>query len=327
MYESLIEFFKGNKSGTDFLFKMNYLSGMSEVYGKTINSGRDGESFSEEEKETLKSFGDEELSKYADNPVVLRKKLKNPYRPDSNTNRLIKYTEASIKWHPYNVDDFITEKKKENEAIKKYIDNHPDLVTEYQNLYKGFDEKYNQYKQLDGNQDKTINDYVYHLLTEAKGFERRTGFETIEDTPFKVREDKYILSTCIKKEEIKYFPDKTRYFVVSLDGKELKEISKEQAAYVSTLFKSPDAPVKTVSVESQLEKYAKAIKSERSVIWCDYTLDQVLKLELQCKVSDDYREVFVYNNRPVVRISKAVENKTSSKPEILTELDLFAKYF
>lgn len=327
MYESIINFFQENKSESDFLLKLNYLSGMQEVYGKVINSGRDGESFSEEEKEALKSFGDDELSKYADNPVVLRKKMKNPYRPNSNMNRLIKYTETTIKWHPYNIEDFIVEKKRENEAIKNYIDSNPDLISEYRNAHKGFDEKFNQYKQSDGNQDKTINGYIFYLLTEVKGFERREGFERIEGTPIKVKDDKYILSTYIKKDEIEYFPDRSRYFVVSFDGKGLKEISKEQAVYVSMLFKSPDTPKKTDITENVLEKYAKSIKKERFGIWCDYSLEQMVRLELECKTSDDQPIGIDYYNRPVVRISKAVENKTLSKPEIRTELGLFSSYF
>lgn len=75
MYQTIIDFFQTNK-GEEFTLGIGYLSGLSEVYGKGINSGRDGESFTDEEKEKLRSFGDDELSEYADNPVVSRKKTK-----------------------------------------------------------------------------------------------------------------------------------------------------------------------------------------------------------------------------------------------------------
>lgn len=321
MYQTIIDFFQTNK-GEEFTLGIGYLSGLSEVYGKGINSGRDGESFTDEEKEKLRSFGDDELSEYADNPVVSRKKQKNPYRPDSNTNRLIRYTATTLIWRPDNIDTYVKEITNERINFRKYVDDNPDLVKQYQELHKGFDEKYVLYKQIDGNQDKTINDYIFYLLSEAKGFERREGFERVPDTPFKKKEDKYILNTYIRKNDIKYLTDTYRYFVASSDGKKLKEISQEQALYVSSLFKSPDTPRKTASIESDLEKYAKKLKGERTGIWCDYSMDQMYCIGIECP----NKSIGTFG-QAIVRISKAVETKTLSKPEVTTEPCLFNIYF
>lgn len=321
--DKIIKLLQENDNGQDWRIRIGYISGFSEIDGKTINSGRDGESFTDEEKEKLKSFNDSYLSGYADNPIVYRKKVKNPYQPDSYTNTLLRYTVTEFKWNTMLSCIYNDERTKENEAIRQYIDTHPEAVAEYKSSVKNFDEKYNAFKTVEGNECKSENDFIYETIITPRAYEKRNEFTRIPSTPFSTDGTKYILNAYIPKFNKQQLTNEYRYFTVSPDGTTVNEISKEQAKYVANLFKSTGESKKPIAEPTALAKYAEELRSQRSGIWCNYSVEAMPCIEVESVEGGGFE---LYNPEAIVRISKASESKTSPRPEIYTKANLFESY-
>lgn len=308
--DGLLQLFSKYAPQGGWKMSIGYITSYDKIGNVPINSGRDTP-FTDDEKATLKSFNDSDLSSYADNPVFYRKKYKNPYRPDSSTNILMKYTNFVAYWTKESSNNYTNDSQRQYKEAKDLIRKNPDLVKDYIERHPNFEQEYQEYIKNPNVADATKEDYLVHILMHARGFNTKSNYEYVPGTPFKknTANNQYMYSTYLKKDAVKYNKDKEAYFLVNPDTEEIRQISNKQAEAVSSMFVS-NASKKDKMVMGELEELINKIKNTSDYKWTELNLNQIAQMKFSYKDENGKINNFIYNNKDViVRIAKDAKTK------------------
>lgn len=308
--DGLLQLFSKYAPQGGWKMSIGYITSYDKIGSTPINSGRDNP-FTDDEKSRLKSFNDSELSAYADNPVYSRKKYKNPYRPDSSTNILMKYTNFVAYWTKESGNNYSNDSQRQYKEAEELIKNNPNLVSDYIKRHPEFEKDYQDYISNPNVADATKEDYLLHILMHARGFNTKSNYEYVKGTPFKknTANNQYMYSTYLKKDAVTYNKGKEAYFIVNPDTEEVRQIPNEQAEAVSSMFVST-AVKKDKIVLGQLEEMINKIKNKSDYRWTELNLNQIAQMKFSYKDDNGKVKNFIYNNKDViVRIAKDAKTK------------------
>lgn len=289
---------------------IGYITALDDVFGSKINSGRDLP-FSDDEKAKLKSYGDESLSDYADNPVFYRKKYKNPYRPSSDMNMLMKYNRFTAYWTKNSEANYTSENQRQRREVLDYILNNKDAMEQYLNEHPSLRDEYDEFISHPENENVPISTFIADKFLSPRGINTKSEYVRVPGTPFKQNKvnGQYMYSTFLKKDAVQYYADKEMFFIVDPDTENVREITKEQAIGVSEMFVSK-AKAKTEEAMSEFERMIKTLKNKSDFSWKELNLNQVAMMKFSFEDENGEIKNFHYKNKNVVtRLSKNAKTK------------------
>lgn len=303
---------------------IGYITAFEDVFGTKINSGRDLP-FTDDEKAKLKSFGNETLSNYADNPIFYRKKYKNPYKPSSEMNILMKYNRFTAYWTKKSEENYSNENLRQRNEVLNYIANNQEALNDYLDEHPEIRDEYENFISQPENEKIPISKFVADKFLSPKGINTKSAYERVKGTPFKKNTEngQYMYSTFLKNDAVNYMADKEAFFIVDPDTENVREISKEQALAVSEMFVST-ANQKTESAMSEFELMIKKLRNTSDYSWKELNLSQIAMMKFSFVDENGETQNFYYKNKDVVtRLSKNAKTKEEryTKPGTFGEID------